>query len=66
MTGIQRLKRCPKVCYVDDERSIGNGITITLNEGWKWEMDTETSVRGFDTIKEAREELACVVYVSGA
>ena len=38
----------------DDERRIGNGIIVTLHYGWSFEP-THEGVRGFDTVREARE-----------
>lgn len=41
--------------YVDDERNIGNGIIITLKEGWCFRLDPGCGVRGFDTWREVVE-----------
>lgn len=44
--------------YWDDERSIGNGVLVTLAYGWSFEPREHAGVRGFDTITEARRESA--------
>lgn len=41
--------------HCDDERSLGNGIIITLQPGWSFYATEHTAVRGFDTITEAPE-----------
>lgn len=41
---------------VDDERSIGNSLIVTLKRGWRFE-DMGEHVRGFDTKKEAMQEV---------
>lgn len=45
----------PWVKHVDDERSIGNGVIVTLQEGWEFVLDPGCGVRGFDTLREARD-----------
>jgi hypothetical protein len=39
----------------DDARSSGNGIIVTLAYGWSFEPNSHEGVRGFDTLKEAKE-----------
>lgn len=39
----------------DDERSLGNGIIITLVMGQSFEYMNHEGVRGFDTAQEAKE-----------
>ena len=54
---LDQLRKNRKVMFVDDEREIGNYIIVTLNNGWRF-TDGEYSaehVRGFDTVKEARD-----------
>jgi hypothetical protein len=41
--------------HIDDERSIDNGIIISLQKGWTFEADPSCSVMGFDTVSEAIE-----------
>jgi hypothetical protein len=42
------------IAHIDDERSQGNSIIVTLEEGWDFEYDPGCGVRGFDTIAEAK------------
>jgi hypothetical protein len=42
----------------DDERTLGNGIIVTLKPGHFF--DDDCGVRGFDTIREARAAVAKV------
>lgn len=42
----------------DDERSQGNSLIVSLIPGWHWIAEGEgVHVRGFDTIREAKEDL---------
>lgn len=41
------------VLHVDDETGIGNGIIVTLADGWAFVADPDCGVRGFDTWTEA-------------
>lgn len=43
----------PFIEHVDDERNIGNGIIVTLKEGYSFVADPGCGVRGFDTMTEA-------------
>ncbi len=55
---LDRLRRDPRVMFVDDERAIGNSIIITLREGWTIDpLDPHAGVFGGDTIAEVRETL---------
>ncbi len=48
--------RLPKIVeHWDDERSIGNGIIVTLKAGYYFYDDC--GVMGFDTTREAREAI---------
>lgn len=47
-----------RVQHWDDERNSGNGIIVTLKRGWCF--DPLTHVKGFDTIKEAKEAISFV------
>jgi hypothetical protein len=42
------------IAYIDDERSQGNSIIVTLEKGWDFEDDSGCGVRGFDTVAEAK------------
>lgn len=44
-----------KVLFWDDERAIGNSIIVTLNYGWHYAAYYGEHVRGFDTVKEAKQ-----------
>lgn len=55
MTGIDRLRANPRVEYVDDERSMGNGIIITMKQGWSFDPWQDNRVIGADTVREAQE-----------
>lgn len=46
------VRYLPHVQHVDDEREQGNGIIITLAEGWSFKADPGCGVRGFDTVPE--------------
>lgn len=52
-------QRHPKVLHWDDERSVGDRIIVTLKHGWQWGSSRfdPSHVRGFDTVREAREAL---------
>jgi hypothetical protein len=51
------MARSAKVQFWDDERDIGNSLIVTLANGWRFAEDGE-HVRGFDTVREARSEVA--------
>lgn len=68
MTIMQTLKSHPRVEVVDDERNIGNGVIVTLREGFSFDpLDNENRVRGEDTVSEILKEVrrARVVTVPG-
>jgi len=50
---MDKLKKHPRVEIVDDERSIGNGIIVTLRRFWSFDQLCDNRVQGADTIKEA-------------
>jgi len=50
-------KRHKKIQFWDDERSIGNGIIVTLAWGWSFEPMYHEGVKGFDTVKSAMLEI---------
>lgn len=43
----------PRVEFVDDERSIGNGVIITLRQGWTFDPLQDNRVSGADTVTKA-------------
>lgn len=45
-----------KIEHWDDERDIGNSLIVTLVKGFRFEDESE-HVRGFDTPKEALQEV---------
>ena len=53
MTLLERLQRDRRVEIVDDERSIGNGVIITLKQGWTFDPWLDNRVAGEDTLSEA-------------
>lgn len=44
-----------RIEFWDDERDCDNGIIVTLHYGWSFEPGEHQGVRGFDTVREARE-----------
>ena len=48
-----RLESHKRVEHADDERSIGNGVIVTLRQGWTWDALNDNRVQGFDTASEA-------------
>lgn len=57
MATIQQVKSNPKVELVDDERALGNGVIVTLKQGWTFSPGEDNRVRGADTFHEARAML---------
>ncbi len=50
---LDRLRRHPRVEIVDDEREIGNGVIVTLKQGWTFDWTQDNRVAGEDTPREA-------------
>lgn len=51
---LQKLRRDPRVSYIDDERDIGNSIIITLfDHRFDESPIAYHHVKGVDTVKEA-------------
>jgi len=50
---IDRLRACPRVEIVDDERAIGNGVIVTLKQGWTFDWTCDNRVAGEDTVSAA-------------
>ena len=42
------------ITHIDDERSQGNSIIVTLAKGWHFADDLGCGVRGFDTVAEVK------------
>lgn len=51
---LQKIAARSWVKHVDDERNIDNGVIITLEEGWEFQLDPGCGTRGFDTPTEAK------------
>lgn len=52
---LEAIRKRPYVAHVDDERSLGNSIIVTLDN--KYEFCSEEpgcGVKGFDTVAECR------------
>lgn len=45
----------PWVAHIDDERSAGNSIVVTLANGYDFADDPGCGVKGFDTVAEVRD-----------
>ena len=56
-----RLINRDKIQYLDDERSIGNGIILTLKPGWQFDIEPFDNagchVAGGENMKELNEYL---------
>ena len=46
----------PWIAHIDDERDIGNSIIVTLKSGWKFKDGEQEGVRGYDTMKDLRQD----------
>ena len=44
----------PWIAYIDDERSLGNSIIVTLADGYEFADDPGCGVQGFDAVAEVR------------
>jgi hypothetical protein len=44
------------IAHIDDERSIGNSIIVTLRKGWHFADGDKEGVRGFDTLAEVKAD----------
>lgn len=50
------MNNLPKhIEHFDDERSLGNGVIVTLALGWSFYHSEHLGVMGFDTVTEARQ-----------
>jgi hypothetical protein len=53
-TIVQIRSARPWIKHIDDERSLGNSIIVTLVDGFTFADDPGCGVKGFDTITEVR------------
>lgn len=54
---LYRLRADRRVECVDDEHGVGNGLIITLREGWSFDPLQDNRVAGEDTLTAARNKL---------
>lgn len=59
MASKQIKQRHKNILHWDDERNIGNSLIVTLVHGKQFSADVGSGehVRGFDTVKEAMDEV---------
>ena len=43
------------IAHIDDERSEGNSIIVTLKPDWFFVLENRGGVRGFDNVQETEE-----------
>lgn len=59
-TVMDLLQNHPWVERVEDERALGNGVIVTLKQGWSFEPMLDNRVRGEDTpsaiLKSVRQD----------
>jgi hypothetical protein len=65
MASVQRLRRMPRVEIVDDERSLGNGIIVTLKRGYTFSFGEDNRVCGFDNIHDAADRVKEAISFDG-
>lgn len=65
MTTLARMRKDRRVETVDDEREIGNGVIVTLRQGWTFDPLADNRVAGADTVTEARALLTTAQPFSG-
>lgn len=53
---LDAIRKLPHVLAVDDERSIGNSIIVTLKPSYCFVTEKGCGVRGFDTVTDAKRE----------
>lgn len=63
---LRRLREHPYVELVDDERSIGNGVIVTLKQGWSFDPLCDNRVSGEDTPSAALEAVRLAYKFSGS
>lgn len=57
MASVAQIQRLPRVDHIDDERGVGNGIIVTLKQGWTFSKGEDNRVRRFDGVHEADLEV---------
>ena len=55
MATLEKLRNDNRVELVDDERVIGNGVIVTLKQGWSFDPMQDNRVSGEDTVSKAHE-----------
>lgn len=53
MSTMALLRSHERVEIVDDERSMGNSIIVTLRQGWTFSPGEDNRVSGEDTVRDA-------------
>lgn len=51
---LDEIRKRSWIHAVDDERSLGNSIIVTLANGFDFADDPGCGVKGFDTVSEAK------------
>jgi len=52
---LDKLKKTrPWIAFIDDERSIGNSIIVTLEDGYQFADNLGCGVEGYDTVEQVR------------
>lgn len=62
---LDRLRRHGRVLLVDDERAIGNGVIVTLQQGWSFDPLQDNRVAGADTPREALDMVRHALVYAG-
>ncbi len=66
-SGLAKLRADKRVEIVDDERSMGGNLVITMKPGWRLDpRDPHDGVFGADTLTEAWETLRRATFHEGA
>lgn len=63
MTSLERLRKHERVEHVDVED--GNGVIVTLRQGWTFDQQCDNRVAGEDTAKKALALVASAFPFSG-
>lgn len=62
MPSIRQLKKNHRIEFVDDERKSGNGLIVTLRQGFTFETGVDNRVRGYDSINQATRNIPNEVF----
>ena len=54
---LDNLIKAGKIEGYDDERNLEHGYIVYLHSGKQWALDPTCHTRGFDTVREAVEEI---------